>query len=83
MSHRQFQPFGCYNQAFGYKHRRRFLGRTHFCTKNLGVWEFFDQKTYIHFVVQETRIVRKLFISIFVIKKVVSLLELVVIINES
>ena len=39
-----------------------FIGRTHFCTTNLGILKFFDQETYIHFVAQETSIVRKIFI---------------------
>ena len=42
-----------------------FLGRTHF----LGIWKFLGQETYIHFVVQETRIIRKLFIFNYFIKK--------------
>jgi len=25
-----------------------FIGRTHFYTTNLGIWEFFGQETYIH-----------------------------------
>ena len=36
-----------------------FLGRTHFCTPNLRIWYFFGQETYIHFVAQVTRIIRK------------------------
>ena len=50
---------------------------------------FFCQATYIHIVVQETRIIRKLYIFKFFIKeveihhaKVVFLLQLVVIVNE-
>ena len=39
-----------------------FIGRTEFCTTNLGIWYFFGQETYIHFVAQETGIIRKLFI---------------------
>jgi len=42
-----------------------FLGRTHFCSTNLEIWSFFGQETYIHFVAQETRIIRKLFIFNF------------------
>ena len=48
---------------------RRFLGRAHFLPQ---IWEygnFFGQETYIHFVAQETRIVRKLFIFNFFHKK--------------
>jgi len=37
-----------------------FLGRTHFCTTNLIIWYYLGQETYIHFVAQETRIIRKL-----------------------
>ena len=39
-----------------------FIGRAHFCTTNLGIWSFFGQETYSHFVAQKTRIIRKLFI---------------------
>ena len=39
-----------------------FLGRTYFCTTNLGIWYFFHQEIYIHFVAQESSIIRKLFI---------------------
>jgi len=53
-----------------------FLGRTQFCTTNLRIWYFFGQETYIHFVAQETMIIRKLFISNFFHQKVVFLLEL-------
>ena len=42
--------------------RRFLIGRTHFCTTNLGIWYFFDQETYIHFLAQETSIIIKLFI---------------------
>ena len=58
---------------------RFFIGRSQFCTTNLGIWYFFGQQTYIHFVAQETRIIKKLFIF----AKVVFLLEFVVIINKS
>jgi len=34
----------------------------HFFTTNLRIWYFFGQETYIHFVAQETSIIRKLFI---------------------
>ena len=48
-----------------------FLGRIHFCTTKLGIWQFFGQETYIPFVAQETIIIRKLFILlIFSSKKV-------------
>ena len=46
-----------------------FIGRTHFCTTNLRVWYFFGQESYIQFVAQETRIISKLFIFHFFIKK--------------
>jgi len=39
-----------------------FLGRTDFCTTSLRIWYFLVHETYIHFVAQETRIIRKLFI---------------------
>jgi len=39
-----------------------FLGRAHFCTTHLGIWSVFGKETYIHFVAQETSIIRKLFI---------------------
>mgnify|MGYP000328335695 CR=1 FL=1 len=39
-----------------------FRGRTHFSTTNFGIWKFFGQESYIHFVAQETRIIRKLII---------------------
>jgi len=42
-----------------------FTGPTHFCTTNLGIWQFFGQETYIHFVAQETRIIWQLFIFNF------------------
>jgi len=61
--------------------RRRFLGRTHFCTSNLGIWQFFRQETYIHLIAQETRISSKKVEMDNA--KVVFLLELVVFINES
>ena len=32
------------------------LGPTDFCTTHLGIWKFFGQKTYIHFVAQEARL---------------------------
>jgi len=68
-----------------------FIGHTHFCTTNLRIWSFFGQETYIHFVAQETRIITNLFIFLIISSKkveidnakVVFLLELVVIINES
>ena len=55
------------------------------------IWNFFGKETYIHFVAQETRIIRKLLIFNFFSSKkveiynakVVFLLALVVIINES
>ena len=51
--------------------RRRFLGRTQFDTTHLKMLKFFGQETYIHFVAQETRIIRKLFIfNFFSSKKV-------------
>mgnify|MGYP006944939367 CR=1 FL=1 len=51
------------------------------------IWYFFGQETYIHFVAQETRLVRKLFIFYLFHQKrskstKVFLLELAVIINE-
>ena len=56
---------------FGYLTKTPFfIGRTHFCTTNLGIWYVFGQEAYIHIVAQETRIIRKLFIfNFFVIKK--------------
>jgi len=41
-----------------------FIGRTQFCTRNLRIWSFLGQETYIYFVTQETRIIRKLFIFV-------------------
>ena len=46
-----------------------FIGRTHFCITDLRIWYFFGQETYIHFVSQETKIIRQLFIFNFFIKK--------------
>jgi len=43
-------------KKFGRQRRRFFIG-TYFCTKNLGIWKFLGQETYIHFVAQETRII--------------------------
>ena len=44
---------------------RRFSGRTpKTCTTNLGIWYFFGAETYIHFMAQETRIIRILFVFI-------------------
>ena len=48
---------------------RRFSGRTHCCTANLGIWYFVGKEPYIHFVAQETRIIRKLFIFLFFLLK--------------
>jgi len=53
------------SSGFAFWLRHRFLGRTHFSTTHLGIWEFFGQETYIYFVAQETRITRKLFIFNF------------------
>ena len=39
-----------------------FIGCTHFCTTNVGIWYYFGQETYIYFVAQETSIITKLFI---------------------
>jgi len=47
-----------------------FIGRTHFCTTNLRISQFFGHETFVHCVAQETRIIRKLFN--FFIKKVIT-----------
>jgi len=52
-----------------------FIGHTDLCTTNLSIWYFFGHETAIHFLAQETRVIRNLFIFIF---GKVFLLELVV-----
>ena len=47
-----------------------FIGRTHFCTKTLGICYFFGPETFIHFVAQETSIISKVLSLNFSSKKV-------------